>query len=187
MAAIADGGEPIDELKGFSGKLGRDAFVAILAGQYGRLLNDLCRRDYRRYFQSIEENLSGRIRGRIHVSGHVRNTLCGRQHRVPCRWEEFTSDNWDNRILLAALRRLQQSAALIAPEARRYVSNMFLVACRASSDSRRVRTRCHKFVPGFSRRRRRTCGHRGVRIPVLSCNTLRNESAPRLTRRPLRV
>src|ERR1017187_68206 len=51
LAAIANGGEPIRELQGFSGKLGRDAFVALLAKQYGRLLNDLCRRDYRRYFQ----------------------------------------------------------------------------------------------------------------------------------------
>jgi hypothetical protein len=125
MAAIADGGEPIDELKGFSAKLGRDAFVAILAGHYGRLLNDLCRIDYRRYFQPIEQNLSGRIQGRIHISGHVRNTIRGRQHQIPCRWEEFTPDNWDNRILLAALRRIQVGAALIAPEAGRYVNNLF--------------------------------------------------------------
>jgi len=126
LAAIADGGEPIEELQGYSGKMGRNAFVAVLAHQYGRLLNDLCRRDYRRYFQPIEEDLRGRVRGRIHVSGHVRNALRGRQHCVPCRWEEFTSDNWDNRILLGALRRLQQSAAFLAPEAGRYVNNIFL-------------------------------------------------------------
>jgi hypothetical protein len=125
MAAIADGGEPIDELKGISAKLGPDAFVAILAGHYGRLLNDLCRRDYRLYFQPIERNLNGRIQGRIQISGHVRNTIRGRQHQVPCRWEEFTPDNWDNRILLAAIRRLQRGASLIAPDAGRYVTNLF--------------------------------------------------------------
>jgi hypothetical protein len=126
LVAIADGGEPIEELEGVSFKLGRSAFFALLAAHYARLLHALCRRDYRRYFQPKEDDLPGQVRGRIHIAGHIRNALRGREHRIPCQWEEFTSDNWDNRILLGAIRRLEQGAASFAPEAARFVSTKFL-------------------------------------------------------------
>jgi McrBC 5-methylcytosine restriction system component len=126
LAAIAYGGEPIQELHGVSGKLGRNTFIALLAAHYSQLLHQLCRRDYRRYFRPEEEDLNGRVRGRIKVAGHIRNALRGREHRIPCRWEEFTSDNWDNRILLGATRRLQQTASILAPEAGRYIRDTFI-------------------------------------------------------------
>jgi len=126
LAAIADGGESIPEPQGFSGKLGRNAFVAILAGYYGQLLQDLCRRDYRNYFKVREEDLNGRVKGRIHTTRHIRNALHGREHRIPCRWEEFSPDNWDNRILLGAIRRLEETAKFLSPEASRYIKSKFL-------------------------------------------------------------
>jgi len=101
-------------------------FFALFAAHYARLLHDLCRRDFRRYFQPKEDELRSRIRGRIHIAGHARNALRGRENRIPCRWEEFTSDNWDNRILLGAVRRLERGAASFAPEAARFVSTKFL-------------------------------------------------------------
>ena len=126
LVAIANGGEPIRGAEGFSFKSGRSMFFAVLAAHYARLLHDLCRRDFRRYFQPKEDELRGRVRGRIHMAGHVRNAIRGRESRIPCRWEEFTSDNWDNRLLFGAVRRLERSAASFAPEAARFVSTKFL-------------------------------------------------------------
>jgi hypothetical protein len=126
LVAITNGGEPIRGAESISFKSGRNMFFALLAVHYAQLLHNLCRRDFRRYFQPKEDELLGRVRGRVHVGGHVRNALRGRGHRIPCRWEEFTSDNWDNRILLGAIRRLERSAAFFAPEAARFVSTKFL-------------------------------------------------------------
>jgi hypothetical protein len=127
LVAIANGGEPIRGAEKISFKSGRNMFFALLAAHYAELLHDLCRRDFRRHFQPEEEELRSRVRGRIHIAGHVRNVLNGRENRIPCRWEEFTPDNWDNRILLGAVRRLERSAASFAPEAARFVSTKFLV------------------------------------------------------------
>jgi hypothetical protein len=126
LVAIVNGGEPVREVETISFRSGRNMFFALLSAHYARLLHDLCRRDFRRYFQPKEDELRSRVRGRIHIAGHVRNALRGRENRIPCRWEEFTPDNWDNRILLGAVRRLERSAASFAPEAGRFVSTKFL-------------------------------------------------------------
>ena len=51
------------------------------------------------------------------LAGYVRGALRGKPHVLPCHWEEFTVDNWDNRILWAAARRLQRVAAALDPQA----------------------------------------------------------------------
>lgn len=111
-----EAGEPPADMLGWKGK--REAsigtrFVLLLAVYYALLVRDLCLRDFRRYYRLEESELLGRIRGRPHVLGHIRNAVRGRAHIIPCRWEEFTPDNWDNRILDGAARALESSAALL--------------------------------------------------------------------------
>src|SRR3954453_21296890 len=126
LAAIAAGGNSMEnEQHGFSGVMGREIFVTLLAAHFSRLLKDLCRKDFRRDFQAAEGELCGKVRGRISVTAHLKNSLRGRAHRILCRWEEFTSDNWDNRILLATCRALQRRAAFLAPEAADHVRALF--------------------------------------------------------------
>jgi hypothetical protein len=126
LAAVAAGNESIgDEQHGFSGAMAKEMFVTLLARHFSRLLKDLCRKDFRRDFQVEEGELCGRVRGRISVTAHLKNSLRGRAHRVLCRWEEFTSDNWDNRILLATCRSLQRRAAFLAPKAAEHVRALF--------------------------------------------------------------
>jgi len=91
-------------------KPGDKKHLFILAGPYSQILYELCKRDFRRYYHPEEGELAGRIRGRPHVAGHLRNKNRGREHLVPCRWEEFTVDNWDNRILLGAIRAVERAA-----------------------------------------------------------------------------
>jgi 5-methylcytosine-specific restriction endonuclease McrBC regulatory subunit McrC len=89
----------------------------ILARHYTEVLRQLCRRDFRRHYRQEEGELAAKIRGRLYVAGQLRNRLRGRVHRAPCRWEEFTADNWDNRILLGAARALERAARDIGSHA----------------------------------------------------------------------
>ncbi len=80
--------------------------VLLLAGAYAASLTELCHRDFRRYYRREEGTLTGRVRGRLQVARHVGMGLRGRAHQLPCAWEEFTADNWDNRLLAAAVEGL---------------------------------------------------------------------------------
>jgi hypothetical protein len=125
MVAIADGGEAEEDGEGLALEGAGENLLVLLAGHYGHLLHELCRRDFRRYFRPEEGELRGRVRGRVRMAAHLRNCLHGRAHLAPCCWEEFTPDNWDNRILLGAMRLVQRAAAGLAPQAVDFVRERF--------------------------------------------------------------
>ena len=114
-----------NDLPGYEGKRGPHLFLLFLAHHYARLLGELCRRDFRSYYRAEEDDLRGRIRGRLNLSAYARRMVQGKPHILPCRWDEFTVDNWDNRILWAAARRLKVVAAALDPEAARSVWEPF--------------------------------------------------------------
>jgi len=98
---------------GWAGKRGSDQFLLFLAYHYASLLKELCQRDFRSYYRTEEDDLRGHKRGRLHHAGYARRVVHGKPHILPCRWDEFTVDNWDNRILWAAARRLKDVAASV--------------------------------------------------------------------------
>lgn len=106
-----------EDSPGWKGKSGRDLFLLFLAHHYANLLWELCRRDFRSYYRHEEGELRSRIRGRLHLARYARRAVRGKQHILPCRWDEFTVDNWDNRVLWAAARRLKQVAGAFSSEA----------------------------------------------------------------------
>lgn len=114
-----------EELPGLEGKPGSHRFLLFLARYYASLLKELCRRDFRSYYRAEEDELRGHIRGRLQHSGYARLAVQGKPHILPCRWDEFTVDNWDNRILWAAARRLKTVAAALDPQAARLVWEPF--------------------------------------------------------------
>ncbi|MDY0166188.1 MAG: hypothetical protein RBS80_06565 [Thermoguttaceae bacterium] len=115
LLALGEGETPPEDVPGWEGQLGPHPFLLFLARHYAQLLQELCRRDFRAYYRKEEAELRSHIRGRLHLAGYVRGALRGKPHVLPCRWEEFTVDNWDNRILWAAARRLQRVAAALDP------------------------------------------------------------------------
>jgi hypothetical protein len=118
LLALSEGDElPEDTGNGFQGESGAHRFLLFLGRHYARLLKELCRRDFRSYYRAEEGDLRSRIRGRLQLGSYGRLAVRGRQNVLPCRWEEFTVDNWDNRILWAAARRLRQVAAGLGPTA----------------------------------------------------------------------
>ena len=126
LALGEDKDEKLPEyLPGFEGQKGPQLFLLFLAHHYAGLLKELCLRDFRSYYRPEEDELRSRIRGRLHVARYARLAIRGKPHILPCRWDEFTVDNWDNRILWAAARRLKQIAGQLAPEAAAWVWKPF--------------------------------------------------------------
>jgi hypothetical protein len=119
LLTLSEGETPPKEedIPGCQGQLGPEQFLLFLAGYYARLLQQLCSRDFRSYYRPEEGELRGRIRGRLHHASYARLAIRGKPHLLPCRWEEFTVDNWDNRILWAAACRLKQVAGAFDSQA----------------------------------------------------------------------
>ena len=116
LIAFEDGKDLPKDTGGWAGQLGPNKFLLFLAGHYAALLGELCRRDFRYYYRAEEGELRGFIRGRLRP--RPRATDCPRQAPHPAvHWDEFTADNWDNRILWAAARRLRRLAAALDPQA----------------------------------------------------------------------
>ncbi|MDZ7616122.1 MAG: hypothetical protein U1E05_03910 [Patescibacteria group bacterium] len=117
LLALGEGETPPEDVSGCEGQLGPHPFLLFLARHYACVLQELCRRDFRSYYRAEEGMLRSHIRGRLHLASYARGALHGKPHVLPCHWEEFTVDNWDNRILWAAARQLQRVAITVTPEA----------------------------------------------------------------------
>jgi hypothetical protein len=125
LLAFDEGGTPPEDTSGWEGKLGPHRFLLFLARHYANLLKDLCRRDFRSYYRDEVDELRSYIRGRLRLSDYARRAVQGKLHILPCRWDEFTVDNWDNRILWAVAQRLRNMAGALDPEAARLVWEPF--------------------------------------------------------------
>ncbi len=78
-------------------------YLLFLALQYMYVLNNLVKRGLQKGYRRKEENLRGRVRGRILVGRTVReNWSRGRKHYVYSSFMEYSADNLENRILKAA-------------------------------------------------------------------------------------
>ena len=71
-----------------------------------RSLYDLCRKTIRYQPITIQENLLGRVKGKILINQHIRrNIVQGREDRVYCQYQKFSMDCRENRILKAAMEK----------------------------------------------------------------------------------
>jgi hypothetical protein len=125
LVALGEGETPREDEIGWQGQLGPHPFLLFLASHYARMLRNLCKWDFRSYYRSEEGDLRGHIRGRLQLASYIRGAFRGKAHVLPCHWEEFTVDNWDNRILWGAARRLQRVAAALDAQAAASVSRLF--------------------------------------------------------------
>ena len=68
----------------------------------------LCTRPLMGRMEKKEENLTGKVKGKIVFSKNIqKNTLRGRDDRVYCRYLEYTEDIIENQILKAALHKAE--------------------------------------------------------------------------------
>ncbi|MDX8408335.1 MAG: hypothetical protein R8L58_08120 [Mariprofundaceae bacterium] len=84
----------------------KQAAAPFAALAFVRELHDMVRRNMRKNFIQQEENLTGRFKGRLLMSQHVRkNLLNARPDRNYCQFGVISEDCRENQVLLAALDR----------------------------------------------------------------------------------
>jgi len=77
----------------------------ILILHYIEVLRRIVRKGLKKNYIDVEENLRNKIKGKILFSRHVRkNVLTGNETRNFCRYQSYTEDCVENRILKKALR-----------------------------------------------------------------------------------
>lgn len=85
----------------------RDEPAACLLGWYVRELSRFASRWIRRGYESREEDLLGRVRGRVNMQRYIARSLAlGRAHVVPSRFAEASHDTPANRFLKAGLTQV---------------------------------------------------------------------------------
>ena len=86
-------------------------YSILIVSAFLRVLHTFCLRHMRRHFTMEQTNLSGKIRGRVLFSAHVReNMVHHRLDRVCCAYQTLSDDSIANRILRTAL---EQSTRLL--------------------------------------------------------------------------
>lgn len=73
------------------------------------LLKSLCKRPLMGKMLRQEENLTGKVKGKVVIEKNMRtNTMHGRNDRFFCRYLQFTDDIPENQILKAALKKAKR-------------------------------------------------------------------------------
>lgn len=77
----------------------------LIVLHYIKLLEDLVKHGLKCGYVNQEENLNSKIRGRVYIPAHIQHNVCSqREDRVFCRYQEYTVDIPENRLLKRALK-----------------------------------------------------------------------------------
>ena len=81
--------------------------------QYLQQLQEICRRALKQFSVPIEENLVGKVKGKIDINKQIRHNLAkGRKDRNYCIYNKMSIDNLENRVLKYALHLCKKWAAV---------------------------------------------------------------------------
>ncbi len=84
-----------------------DAFdiTPLIVLHYLTVLRDLVSKPLRKDYLSREENLKAKLKGKVLLSSHLaKNVFAQRPDRIMCRYQEFSTDCPENRLLHSAYR-----------------------------------------------------------------------------------
>lgn len=130
-----------------------DAFDNVLSPllliHYICLLEKLLKRGLKKGFVRREENLNGKIKGRILIAKNIQKNLCAqRQERTYCGYQEWTADTLENRILKKALKFSQQMLKTLnisehpkLKEIEQSITKMFLAFEQVGDEIQRAQVR----------------------------------------------
>ncbi|MBN2569847.1 MAG: hypothetical protein JXB42_10505 [Deltaproteobacteria bacterium] len=80
-------------------------FSPFLAHHFLHLLKDLFKRPLKKGYVQREENLTAKLKGKIMIGAHFKKNVLGmRPDRVMCRYQEYSVDCIENRLLHSAYR-----------------------------------------------------------------------------------
>jgi 5-methylcytosine-specific restriction enzyme subunit McrC len=82
-----------------------NTFLYFLVRHYLVLLADLLRKPLKKDYIYREENLHSKMKGKVLLNAHIsKNIMSMRSDRVMCRYQEFSADCRENRLLHSAFR-----------------------------------------------------------------------------------
>jgi 5-methylcytosine-specific restriction enzyme subunit McrC len=80
-------------------------FSPFLAHHFLSLLKDLVKRPLKKGYVQREENLTAKIKGKVLMGSHIKKNILGmRPDRVMCRYQEYSVDCIENRLLHTAYK-----------------------------------------------------------------------------------
>ena len=89
-------------------KIARESSV-LTATVFVSMLKDLCRRPLMGKMISTEQNLVGKVKGKILFEKNIRqNSIKGRDDRLYCKYLRYSEDITENQLLKAALHKASQ-------------------------------------------------------------------------------
>ena len=104
------------------------------------LLRLLCKRPLMGKMLKKEENLTGKVKGKVVVEKNIRsNTMHGRNDRFYCRYLQFTDDIHENQILKAALKKAKRFIVEYFGDSSKDNNNYTSMISYCSNDSQRLR------------------------------------------------
>lgn len=81
-----------------------DLLTPFLIVEFLGLIKTIVRKGLKRSYYNIEQNLSGRIKGKVLVSKTIKHNIAQNNHlKTYCKFQEFGLDNMENRLLKKAL------------------------------------------------------------------------------------
>lgn len=81
----------------------------LLIIHFIKLMQSLIKRNLKKDYIQVEENLNSKIKGKILFSKNVKyNVFKGREDRFYCKYQDYSSDCIENRILKKTLRYVQK-------------------------------------------------------------------------------
>ena len=87
----------------------KDQLTPLLVIHYLSILKRVVKRGLKKDYVLREENLNSKIKGRILISNNIRaNEIIKRYDRTYCRYQKYTVDNPENRLLKKALLFVQR-------------------------------------------------------------------------------
>lgn len=87
----------------------QDMLTPFLILQFLKLLKDIARKGLKKSYYKVQNQLNGKIKGKIMVSEHIkRNLVKHRPSSSYCQYEEFGVDNTENRFLKEVLQYAQR-------------------------------------------------------------------------------
>jgi hypothetical protein len=84
---------------------GKSDFMFLIILHYLKLLHDLLKKPLMKAYVTREENLKSKIKGKVLISGQIKKNIANRRiDRMMCRFDEFSTDCFANRLLHSALQ-----------------------------------------------------------------------------------
>lgn len=93
----------------------QDLLTPLLIMQFLQLLKEIVKKGLKKSYYTIERNLNGKIKGKVHVAQTIKKNLAyNKKSCTVCQYDVFGYDTIENRVLKHTLKFIQQYSAQVS-------------------------------------------------------------------------